>query len=569
MARSKQATLGEKEIHRPQLVPLEPIAQAVCVIAAGLMGLTLILLPILDYPYNTWVKWSHAIMLLGSVGCWFAIQRQMWSGERVLWIVAIGFTASNVLLLQLVGGTDNTIPSFLAIVACLVVPLRPSLIMTVCILHMANLVVAELRYDFGVPIGFIVLLVASTTAVIMLSQVTRRQRERAYQDLNTQALAAAAREKKLAATANQLREKLTQDEKLRSLGGLAGGVVHDLNNLLAPIVGASDLLLSSSSDKNQQDLIKRILRGAEQATHLTTQLKAFAGGTESHIITVDFVNEVEKIRHLTWRGLHGDLLIRTNYPEQKVFVEADPAQLHQIVANLLTNAMEALEGEIGGRIDIVVQIEGKGVILQIADTGHGIDAAVAGRMFEPFQSTKGDGRGLGLAATYGAVKRLGGNVSAQSSAEGTVMSVWLPTTTAPQPVPAVPLSDAHGLNVLIVDDEAPVREVLGKLVQSLGGKTALVSSGEAAVAEIEAGSRPTVVMMDVRMPGIGGVAAAEKIRQIVPHQPIVFCTGFAKDQLDRFESDPLTTIVSKPVTRQKLMNSIDKLITPLAEASTL
>ena len=71
------------------------------------------------------------------------------------------------------------------------------------------------------------------------------------------------------------------------------------------------------------------------------------------------------------------------------------------------------------------------------------------------------------------------------------------------------------------------------------------------------------------MPGIGGVAAAEKIRQIVPHQPIVFCTGFAKDQLDRFESDPLTTIVGKPVTRQKLMNSIDQLITPLAEASTL
>ena len=475
--------------------------------------------------------------------------------------MSIVVTLSAVLLLQRVGDVENTIPTLLIIVVALLVPLPLRLVGIVVGISAINLLVAEIRLDFGVDPALMMLVFGAMSAVIFFTQTIRRHREAHALEMQQKALRSADEIMKNAERSREMQERLAQDEKLRSLGSLAGGVVHDLNNLLVPIVGNADLLLNAKFSPEQQVPLTEILRAAQAASHLTDQLNAFAGGTDGPREVLDLVAEVNTIEALVWRGLGDNVELVRVMPEHDVPVFANRAQLHQIVANLITNAAEALDENRSGEIQVVVEHVGQQATLRVADNGPGIAPEIAQHIFEPFQSTKGKGRGMGLAAVHGAVRRLEGEISVDTSSLGTEVTITLPISEkAITPVKSLKPQAFSNLSVLVVDDEFHVRETIARQLRSLDIKVASVNSGEAAIAELRAGVRPDLLVMDVRMPGMGGIRALHQIREIVAQQPVVLCTGYSQSQLSALADDPRTTIVGKPVSQHDLAAAMTRVL---------
>ena len=552
---------------QPPDLPLDTasVGKVICIIGSLLMAIPMTVLPIAGADYNPLVFLSHLLMLCTCIFCWFRLRQQRMSGERCFWIIALGFTASNVLLLQLVGDFHDTIPTIILMVMTLVTPLSTGLTVTVCVLSILNLVIADFRFDFGFPPVLSLLVASALLALIALSEIVRRRREAAYRQVLVLAEQTARKEREIATREKRHQEQIARDDKFYSLGKLAGGVVHDINNLLTPIMGATDLLLDSKVDRNQSVLLSEVVQATEQISGLTAQLKAFAGSTDGEASVVDLAAEVEKISRLAWRGLDPHVTIATDFPPGQVFVRADASQLQQIVANLISNAVEACQQKPAGLINLSIRLQPEFVHLSVQDNGDGIPDVVRERMFEPFQSTKGIGRGLGLAAAYGAARQLGGDITADSSANGTRMTVSLRTAAPPSPIAVAQSNTPHGLTFLVVDDEPPVRRIIAQLLESLQGSVTQAGSGEAAVAHIKEGLRPTVVFMDIRMPGMDGVTAARKIRELAPDQPLIFCTGFSLEPLAGFEDDPLTGVISKPLNSDDLSRKIGEVIHPALE----
>jgi PAS domain S-box-containing protein len=375
-----------------------------------------------------------------------------------------------------------------------------------------------------------------------------------------------------------LEARVREAERLESLGLLAGGIAHDFNNLLVGVLGQTELGLRKATPGDPlHGLLLGIREAAERAADLTRQLLAYAGKSVESPRPVSLHRTVTEIAGLCRASAPAGVAISLDLDPSPVSVVTAPGALTQVVLNLVTNAVQAL-GDRGGTVavttrrielgpDAVVGASGQAlaagayVALAVRDDGRGMDAATCARVFEPFFTTKRAGSGLGLAAVHGIVRSCGGAIHVDSApGRGTTFTVHLPISAsvpaiADAPV-AAPAVGPRG-RILLADDEASVRRIVQQTLEHLGFEVEAVDDGRAAIDRFAATpTRYAAVLMDVTMPGLGGVDATHRIHELVPDVPVVLMSGFSTDAIP---SDLRhVTFLSKPFRVDALVEALTR-----------
>lgn len=332
--------------------------------------------------------------------------------------------------------------------------------------------------------------------------------------------------------------QLQRSQRLESVGRLASGVAHDFNNLLSVVLGWSDLIGAKAQPGSElSDALEFIQAACDRGAALTRQLLAFGKVSEANPEAVDLVSLVEGISKLMGRvlGDHVDLVVqRPPRPISPAWV--DPALMEQVVMNLIVNARDALPG--AGIITIGFDSRsaegdlkpGRYSVVSVADDGVGMNPAVQERIFEPFFSTKGmGGTGLGLSTCIGIVEQSDGTIRVTSTpGEGATFTVFLPVASSQAGQPVEPVRVIQGAQtgrVLLVEDEAAVRDMLCAGLKHLGFTVDSCGSGEEAMALIEGGLRPDVLVSDWMMPGMSGLDLLRRARAALGPFPAILTSG--------------------------------------------
>jgi signal transduction histidine kinase/CheY-like chemotaxis protein len=324
-------------------------------------------------------------------------------------------------------------------------------------------------------------------------------------------------------------EQLRQSQKMEAVGRLAGGVAHDFNNLLVAINGYAELLAAGLTEPRQQKFAREIRAAGERAAALTTQLLAFSRRQVLQPRVLDLNESVREIDSMLRRLIGAGVRVELDLDPELRPVEADPSQLGQVLLNLAVNARDAMAGS--GTLRIVTRNDGGDVLLEVADSGVGMDAATQARIFEPFFTTKGVGQGtgtgLGLSTVYGIVVQSGGSIGVASEpGHGATFAVRLPATAAvPVDEAAAPPAPAAGHErILVVDDEQIVRDLLGSVLRDRGYDVTVAGTpGEAR----EAKGRFDLLLTDIVMPGADGPTLARDIDA----RHVLFISGYDQEAL--------------------------------------
>ncbi|MDY6904725.1 MAG: PAS domain S-box protein [Thermodesulfobacteriota bacterium] len=347
----------------------------------------------------------------------------------------------------------------------------------------------------------------------------------------------------------RLESQLQQTQKMEAIGNLAGGIAHDFNNILFPIIGLAELLIEDlPAGSMEQDNAKEILSAAKRAGGLVQQILTFSRQSASREMPVRVQQVVKEVFKLCRATIPADIEIIREIQSDCGLVMADPTQLHQIAMNLITNAYHAL-GEDGGKISVrlkEIQLDeaewvdrdmapGRYAVLSVGDTGSGIQPAVLEKIFDPYFTTKeqGKGTGLGLAVVYGIVKSLNGTINVQSElGQGTTFNVYLPLIEKDDE--SVSTGTAAMLptgteRVLLVDDEEAVIRTEQIMLERLGYQVTAYTSSTDALETFRAGpSRFDLVISDMAMPNMTGDRLARELITIRPDIPIIIFTGFSE-----------------------------------------
>jgi PAS domain S-box-containing protein len=373
-----------------------------------------------------------------------------------------------------------------------------------------------------------------------------------------------------------LEEQLMQARKMDALGRLAGGVAHDFNNLLTVISGYGQLALEGVGEIRDDRMIsylQEILNSSRRASALTGQLLAFSRRQPVQPRVLDLGDLVRNMQRLLRRviGEHVDLTVRTS--PHPCLIRADAHQMEQVVMNLAVNARDAMP--LGGSLDIRCETletpaeaaeahEPLGVMLEVRDTGIGMDEQIRPRIFDPFFTSKekGKGTGLGLSMVYGIVSQAQGKIQVDSApGEGTVFRIFLPEAAEEAEAPAPPrLSRApHGEEtVLLVEDEASVRALAETILLRLGYRVMVADSGASAL-ELWDAQRGgfDVLLTDVIMPQMSGGDLAHKLRDKDARLKVLFMSGYTDDMLaSHGVLDGETQLIQKPFTADTLARKL-------------
>jgi PAS domain S-box-containing protein len=411
---------------------------------------------------------------------------------------------------------------------------------------------------------------ARRVAILFNDLSDRRRAEEALRELN-ETLEQRVAER--TAELEQAHEQLRQSQKLEAMGQLTGGVAHDFNNLLMPIIGGLDILQRRASDERSRRLIDGALQSADRAKTLVQRLLAFARRQPLQPTAIDLPQLI---------GGMAELIASTSGPRVKVMVDVkedlpqvktDPNQLEMAILNLAVNARDAMPD--GGQLTIAAAEEtlgfrhrskltpGRYVRLSVSDTGIGMDEATLARAIEPFFSTKGIGKGtgLGLSMVHGLAAQLGGALTIQSKlGVGTSVELWLPIAaeTGLQLEPAEgEVSLAAAGTALLVDDEGIVRTSTADMLSDLGYAVVETASAEEALALINSGLAPNVLITDHLMPGMTGNDLAQVLKERRPTLPVLIISGYAEDEGIAPDLPRLT----KPFRQGELAASLSKLTT--------
>jgi PAS domain S-box-containing protein len=347
-------------------------------------------------------------------------------------------------------------------------------------------------------------------------------------------------------TLAQAQEALLQAQKLEAMGQLTGGVAHDFNNLLMPILGALDMLARRGiGGDREQRLIGGALESAERARTLIHRLLAFARRQPLQSAPVDAGALVRDMADLIISAVGPTVSVNLEVAGPVLLAKADRHQLEMAILNLSVNARDAMDGT--GRLTLSVTGESVGVghpaglapgpyvRICVSDTGKGMDEATRARAIEPFYSTKGPGQGtgLGLSMAHGLAAQLGGALTIDSKAgEGARIAIWLPQCAEPlvSVAAAAPTSlrPLHAGVVLLVDDEAHIRDVATEMLTELGFRVHGAASPDAALAAVEAGLEPDILITDHLMQGMTGVELAYAVQERRPAARALIISGFAE-----------------------------------------
>jgi PAS domain S-box-containing protein len=338
----------------------------------------------------------------------------------------------------------------------------------------------------------------------------------------------------------RIEQRLREVQRMESIGQLTGGLAHDFNNYLAVVIGNLDLLADCRiDDPEAPKLIEGALAGAQRGAELTRSLLAFSRRQPLNPKSLDVGQRVNDVARLLKRTIGEKITLDVQVAPRLWPVEIDAAQLDSAIVNLANNARDAMPD--GGTLTLAVrnveaaeQPAGDHVLIEMIDTGRGMDEATQARAFEPFFSTKGPGHGtgLGLSMVHGFVHQSGGTIRLQSAkGKGTTVQLFLPRATRPvaRPAPAGAGLPRGTESVLVVEDNADVRAMVVMQIKSLGYRVAEADSGDAALVVLE--ERPgefDLLISDMIMPGeIDGLALARMARQRWPKLAILLTTGFS------------------------------------------
>ena len=393
-------------------------------------------------------------------------------------------------------------------------------------------------------------------------------------------------------------DSLRQAHKMEAIGQLTGGIAHDFNNLLTIIMGNLDTarrqVAAAANPGDVQTLIGKMtkpldaaMQGAKNAAQLTQRLLAFARRQPLEPARVDMNRLITGMLDLLRRTLGEEISIETVFAAGLWPVDADPHQLENVLLNLAINAKDAMPE--GGCLTIETantylddayvrrfgDIDaGQYAVLCVTDTGHGIPAGILDQVFEPFFTTKGqgEGSGLGLAMVHGFVKQSGGHVRIYSEeGQGTTVKIYLPRMTEAGEMLSVPAGKdiaaasmpraKPGEVVLLVEDNEGVRDYAKEILEELGYWVLQASSAEDAIRAVAKKPRIDLLFTDVVLPGASGRELANQIKQLYPHLPVLYTTGYTRNSIvhqGRLDRD--VHLLNKPYTQQDLARKARELL---------
>lgn len=383
-----------------------------------------------------------------------------------------------------------------------------------------------------------------------------------------------------------MEEKVLRTQRMGSIGTLASGVAHDLNNIITPIVLAANMLRSAEDSNSRECFISSIEKCAQRGADIVNQVLIFARGAEGERVTLPLnrlVNGMEKILRETFPK---NIVIESSMPPELWRVNADPTQIQQVILNLCINARDAMPR--GGTLLISAENEkigdkfasmvpdakaGDFAMLSICDSGTGIPREIVSKIFDPFFTTKevGKGTGLGLSAAIGIVRSHGGFVTVVSEeGKGSTFKLFLPRetgdTTELRTAESIKMPQGDGETILVVDDEIYIAKMTAMVLERNGYKALIAAEGTAALALYrEHAHEIKVVFTDVMMPGMDGVGLAQALKGIDAQVKIVASTGHAAETREaELRALGVNVILSKPFDSRKLVTTIYDAIHPRA-----
>jgi signal transduction histidine kinase/ActR/RegA family two-component response regulator len=363
--------------------------------------------------------------------------------------------------------------------------------------------------------------------------------------------------------------KVLEVQKLESLGVLAGGIAHDFNNLLVAIMGNAGLaLLDLPEDSPARASIMDVEIASRRAGELARQMLAYSGRSRFRIEPVELPDLVRELLTLLQVSIGKGVALKLHLADEPIVVDADAAQLRQVVMNLVINAADAIHdrrGTVTIRVDRILAdadylanahpeagLEpGHYATLEVADTGIGMDHETQERIFDPFFTTKFTGRGLGLAAVLGIVRGHAGALRVYSEVgHGSTFRVVLPlSASSPLPSHDAAQSWRSEATVLVVDDDAMVRSVARRLLEAFGLTVHVAEGGPEAIARLMAAPNAIdAVLLDMTMPEMSGADVFIRMREVRPDLPVVLMSGYHEDELSEEVGAGISGFVQKPFT---------------------
>ncbi len=355
----------------------------------------------------------------------------------------------------------------------------------------------------------------------------------------------------------QLEEQLLQSQKMEAIGLLAGGVAHDFNNMLTPIMGFAQMEMAKlPAEDNSRDSLEQIHRAAERAAELTRQLLTFSRRQVAEPKVINLNDLIVDLDHMLRRLLGEDIELVTLPASTLDLVEADPGQIEQVIMNLAVNARDAMPN--GGKLTIEtanITLDELGalqdpdaspdpyVMISVTDTGSGMTQEDQSRIFEPFFTTKeqGKGTGLGLATCFGIAKQSGGRIEVHSElGQGASFKLYLPRIES-----AVPAREESGTldpssvslggteTVLLAEDEPLVRKLMAQVLRDQGYQVMEAGTGQEALDIFQSVEENSIKLLltDVVMPQMGGVELAQRVTDIQPNIKVLFASGYTQEPL--------------------------------------
>jgi signal transduction histidine kinase/DNA-binding response OmpR family regulator len=374
-------------------------------------------------------------------------------------------------------------------------------------------------------------------------------------------------------------EELNHSLKMEAIGRLAGGVAHDYNNLITAILGYCEVLKDRVTDREMGEEIEGIRGAGEKAIDLTRRLLSLTRTLPLEPEAIDLGRLMGKIESNLKRVLGEDIELISQYPAAGALVRADCGELEQVIMNLVVNARDAMPE--GGRITMAIAAEdsraatnrttddapGRLVVLKVSDEGIGMDEETQRHIFEPFFSTKGKGKGagLGLSLVYGIVRQAGGTVSVESaSGHGSTFTLAFPRALESEPQsaagPVVAETAASGEGILVVDDESVVRSIVCRVLKKHGYTVSEAADGAQALELARRAERPfACAIIDMIMPGMGGVALAAALKALMPGLKVLHVSGYAPDDVES-QGGGAADLITKPFHQEELAHRVRELL---------
>ncbi|KMY65764.1 hypothetical protein AAU61_20225 [Desulfocarbo indianensis] len=383
-----------------------------------------------------------------------------------------------------------------------------------------------------------------------------------------------------------LQRQLQHAQKMQAIGTLAGGVAHDFNNILQAMNGYLEAIARgaglAAKDQRRLDQVSKLI---ERASGLIRQLLTFSRRLEPEMRQVDLNHEIRQAAEILERTIPKMITIETRLAADLHPVSGDPSQLEQILLNLGSNARDAMPE--GGKLifqteNLVLDEEfcqrnpglrpGPHVLLTVSDSGHGMTPEVLEQIFNPFFTTKpvGQGTGLGLSMVYGICKTHGGHVTCESRpGKGTAFAIYLPAAPEGQSRdrPATPAAQGAscsvtGATVMVVDDEKDILATVREGLEDFGCRVITASTGEEALERYrELEGQVDLVILDIGMPGMGGVACLRELKRLDPDLPVIISSGYcAEGQIQELMDQGATAYLTKPYMLAGLLAEVDGLL---------